>query len=404
MDKPGGWTPEWQAALINANLEVPCFRSGISSYEFAELAGVECGAVNTFARRGLEAFKQRFGEHCSFEVVGSRKRPFKRLYTFAGIIQPSLYQPPCLGVISSSEFAALQNIQSGGPQVARLARKGHLWFRRRFPGWDFLEIKSNHFSQPIRWYGRVEEIGEQPDEPLPDDNLTVSQFARLKGLSEAGVRQAVQRGPETFQQQYPGWSFYLAHQKPVFCRVGPEIETLTIPQFAQRMGYSISFIHELTKDERLSEKFPDWQQRLSGLKTPKWLIYRLQEETDFLPPGAMPLKEFAEAARVSMSLLRDRIDDHTFNEVYPEWQVQRDKRGDWLIYPIVDNVPLPPRSFIEINNLLTLKQFADLFEVSESAADVWFRNPQLLAERAPGWSVVRTNFSFYCKNWFKPPQ
>lgn len=404
MDKPGGWTPEWQAALITANLEVPCFRSGISTYEFAELAGVDPGTVNTYARRGLEAFKKHFGEHCSFEVVGSRKQPFKRLYTFSGVIQPSLYQPPCPGVISSSEFAALHNLHGGSPTVSHFSRKGHLWFRRRFPGWDFLEIKSEHSSYPIRWYGRSEDIGEQPDEVLPDDNLTATQFARLKGITEASVRHAVQRGSEVFQQQFPGWSFYLAHQRPIFYRTGPEVETLTVSDFAKRMGYSTSFIGKLVKNDQLSEIFPDWQLRLSGLKTPKWLVCRFQEETDFLPQGTMSLKEFAEAARVSMNLLRNRIADHTFNEVYPEWQVQRDKQGDWLTCPIVDNVPLPPRSFIEINNLLTTKQFADLFEISDSTADAWFRNPQLLAERAPGWSVVQTKFSFYCKNWFKPPQ
>ncbi len=405
MDKPKDWSPEWQSALINANLEIPCFRSGISSYEFAKLAGVNVTTVNKFAKEGLEAFKKRFGEHCRFEDVGGREMPFKRIYTFAGSIQPSIYNPPCPNVITSSEFAIIHGLQSGGPHVGRFARKGHAWFQRRFPGWDFLEIKTKTLPHPIRWYGLVADVGEQIDEALPEDNLTVTQFAFLKGVSEEGVRLTVGRGLAKFQHQYPGWSFCVAYQKPIFYRSGPEIETLTVRQFAQRMGYSISFINKLVEQARLSKTFPDWQIRLTGLKTPKWFIYRLKEETDLPLEGAMPLQSFAEVARVSHQFLRDRIADHTLNDFYPEWNVQRDKRSEWQIYPVVKDVPLPPRNFIEMHNLVTVRQFAELFGINDSTADGWFRHPHLLAEHAPGWSSIQMKFPFnYCKNWLKPPQ
>jgi hypothetical protein len=276
MDKPQGWTAEWQAALANANLEVPCFRSGLSSYEFAELAGVKAGCVSNYAKQGIEAFKQRFGENCSFEVVGSRKRPFRRLYTFGQVITPSIYESPYPNTISSSEFASLHGLKSGSEHLAKLARRGHKKFRERFPGWDFLQTQQAGSSQVVRWYGRIKDIGEQAEEKLPEDNLTLSQFACLKELSEGGVRLAIKRGLEVFQQQFPGWSFYCHEQTVTFYRLGAELEkTFTVNQFAKFIGSSTSRISSLVNRGLLGETFPGWQVRLTGLKCPKWLIYQL---------------------------------------------------------------------------------------------------------------------------------
>jgi hypothetical protein len=403
VDKPDGWTPEWQAALIKAKLEVPCFRTGLTTAEFAELAGV--GVVNKAAKQGIEAFKKRFGEGCNFEEVGSGKQPFRRICTFSGYIHPSIWKSPCPEVITPREFVTLHHINSGVELLARYARRGHVWFRRRFPGWDFLELKATYSSSISRWYGRIEDIGEQEEEPIPNDNLTASQFARLQGLSESGVRLMVRRGSQTFSQQFPGWSFCFHGQKAFFYRLGNELEILTIPQFAKRMEISTSPINSLVNQGRLSERFPDWKARLTGLKSPKWFIYRCDEETALPPEGAMSLKEFADAARMSEDSLGERVRRGELSSIYPEWKTQRDKRNYWAIYPENKDVPLPPRTIVEIENLLTVKQFIDLFHISQSAFDLWIKSPSLFAVQAPGWSIVQLPSPLHHHRiWLKPPQ
>ena len=405
VDKPSGWTPEWQTALIKAKLEIPCFRPGLTTAEFAELAGVRLGVVNKFAKQGIEAFKKRFGEGCDFEEVGGRKRPLKRICTFSGYIYPSIWKSPCPEVITPHEFATLHHINSGIETLAAYARRGHIWFRRRFPGWDFLELKATYSSCVTRWYGRIEDIGEQEEEPLPNDNLTLTQFARLKGLSESGVKAMAKRGSQVFEQQFPGWSFCLHGQKRFFYRLGNELEVLTIMQFAKRMGLSGSPIYSLVNHGRLSEKFPDWKARLTGLKSPKWFIYRCDEETEIFPEGGISLKEFADAARTSLDFLYKRVSRNELSDIYPEWEAQRDKRNNWIVYPRNRDVPLPPRTIVEVENLVTVKEFMDLFQIDQSTFNVWMQCPPTLALQAPGWSIVRMpNPLYHNRTWLKPPQ
>lgn len=276
MEKPESWTTEWQASLVKANLEIPYFRSGLTSHQFAEIAGVSLGNICKYAKRGIDEFKKQFGDGCNFEEVPSKKRPSKRLYTFYGYILPPINKPPSPNVLSSTEFAALHKI-SDGSHICQVARLGHVYFRQRFPGWDFLELDRRGLVW--RWYGRIEDIGEQKDEPLPEDNLSISQFARKHDWTEQGLRNLINRGIEIFMQRFPGWMYRRdKNKKLIFCKTGAEPrETLTIPKFAYQTSVPIQSIRRAIKEGCFSEVFPGWQVQPTGLKSPMWIIFPISQ-------------------------------------------------------------------------------------------------------------------------------
>ncbi len=127
----------------------------------------------------------------------------------------------------------------------------------------------------VRWYGRIEDIGEQKDEPLPDDNLSISQFARKHDWTEQGLKGIINRGLEIFMQRFPGWMYRRdENKKLIFCKTGNEpVKTLTIPKFARQTGAAINSVHRAIKEGCFSEVFPGWTCQPTGLKSPMWIIF-----------------------------------------------------------------------------------------------------------------------------------
>lgn len=202
METPEHWTIEWQAALQRAKTGVASYRTGLRAEEFASLAGTSASDVTRYARLGIKKFRERFGVGCSFSCSGSKTR---WSFTFVGVISTSARDALNLEVIPAKEFSKLHGVSE--ITVRRRAARGHDFFRHQFPGWDFVEIESFTGSGTYRWFGRIEEIGEQVDKPLPETGLTVRQFVRLIGRSEDKVRRLINKGNVDFEKEFPGWTF-----------------------------------------------------------------------------------------------------------------------------------------------------------------------------------------------------
>ncbi|WP_163685950.1 hypothetical protein [Leptolyngbya iicbica] len=217
MSSPNSWTPDWQAALVKARLGIIGYREGLTAQEFAALAGVNIRQVNLHAAAGLEEFQQRFGKQCSFHQVSDSKfQVAQRVYTFGGAIRPPATKPPLPGLMSLPQFCQHQEVKDWRVRLA--ARKGHSVFRQQFPGWDFIELEYAIGSSIARWFGPVEDIGEQPDSPLDETALTIYRFADVVGACAQTVRTFTQKGSGCFEQRFPGWSFRQQGKKVVYCR------------------------------------------------------------------------------------------------------------------------------------------------------------------------------------------
>lgn len=263
---PQAWSDEWAEALAFAQKNVMFVRSGLKAAEFAALAGVHPNTVGKYARKGLAQFQAKFGEGCSFErVVQAGGETEEWICTFAASIRLSADAPPIPGLIRSSEFCEIHGIKS--IEIMNFyTTRGHAWFRNRFPGWDFLEVSrlGNAFEKGsqniVRWYGTTDILGEQPEAEIPNDHLTERQFGLLKQI---GVRylSALCRheGLAKFELKYPGWSFREEGGEFIYFRTGPEVETLKLKQFAERMGVTRSYLYSLIKNNRFSKEFPYWE-------------------------------------------------------------------------------------------------------------------------------------------------
>jgi hypothetical protein len=263
---PSTWSNEWAEALAFAQKNVMFVRSGLKAAEFATLAGVHPNTVGRYARRGLAQFEAKFGEGCSFErIVQSGGETEEWICTFAGPIRASADAPPVPGLIRSWEFCEIHEIKTV-KNMDFYTSQGHAWFRDRFPGWDFLEVSrledapKKRTSNIVRWYGTIDILGKQPEAELPEDHVTARQFALLK---RTGVGYLVSicrhEGLAKFELKYPGWSFREEGDQFIYFRIGPEVESLKLKQFAERMGVSRSYISSLVQKNSFSEKFPDWE-------------------------------------------------------------------------------------------------------------------------------------------------
>ncbi|WP_204140731.1 hypothetical protein [Halomicronema sp. CCY15110] len=214
---PTSWAPDWQAALVNATLGIICYREGLTGKEFATLAGVSVGVVHEHAKAGLAHFQTRFGEQCSFRKVHDSKFQIARLvFTFGGVIRPAASKPPLPGLLSLPQFCEQQQVKDW--LVRREVRRGHAAFRRHFPEWDFLEQTYPFSNWTARWFGRIEDIGEQPDAPPDETALTIYKLAHLVGVHYQTVRRFRDQGLERFEQRFPGWSFRQEGRTFVYCR------------------------------------------------------------------------------------------------------------------------------------------------------------------------------------------
>jgi hypothetical protein len=147
MDQPKPWSQDWNDALQAAQNATNHTRAGLNSLEFAGLAGVHCNTPGRYARKGIEVFKAKFGEGCSFELVNRPNSPQKQWrFTFSGPLREHPDTPPVPGLIRGPEFCRVCSI----PDITWLymfTRNGHAWFRKRFPGWDYLETpRHGNFS------------------------------------------------------------------------------------------------------------------------------------------------------------------------------------------------------------------------------------------------------------------
>lgn len=404
---PEGWSNEWQIALFEGVMTTHVLKMGLTSGQFANLVGVSLGEVGRYSREGLEKFKDRFGQDCYFWEVNRGQESTQRMYNFYGKLCPSKLEEFGIKLYSFSAFASLQNVSEKALRVYSI--KGHRVFREQFPGWDFVESKSRRTSPTKRWYGRIEDLGEQPDFEIPSDNLTSEQFARLQGTIKNEIIKAVLQGHDYFKAKYPGWDFCRRAMQINCFRLRPEeIEVLSCSEFRKRMGISEQFLRDLIRQDKLSKKFPGWCVRSVPLKWTKWLICRTADvESLWKPPnGWLSLSQFAKISPFSYLYLWNIVKKGTFHQVFPEWEVVehcQSKRKTWIVYPLSSEPTLPPRTVVEFCGMLNLEQFSAAFDVGLSTAIAWAENPNLLEQRAPGWSTVK--LTLWSKRlWFKPPQ
>lgn len=217
LSPPKSWTPDWQAALVNARLGIIGYRDGLTAQEFAALAGVNVRQVNEYATSGLAVFQQRFGDQCAFhQAEGSRFQVARRVFTFGGVIRPAATKPPMPGLLSLPQFCQQQRVKDWRVRLA--ARKGHEVFRQQFAGWDFIELEYALGAYTARWFGRIADIGEQPESPLDQTALSIYKFAHQVNVHHHTVRTFTKKGIVSFEQRFPGWSFRQVGKKVVYCR------------------------------------------------------------------------------------------------------------------------------------------------------------------------------------------
>ncbi|WP_204140732.1 hypothetical protein [Halomicronema sp. CCY15110] len=406
---PESWNSQWQVALFEAKKETPFLKSGISSVEFGQLAGVSSGNVSVHAARGKDHFRKRFAEDCDFwEVEKSKMQhclPYRRLFTFYGTLHPAELYRYGLWLLTLEDFAKRQTVAL--EEVQRLVRKGHEAFRERFPEWEFFTRKQYGQSPLEYWFGRIEDLGAREDaNPIPEDFLTTEQFARLQGLEPVAVFRATRAGREAFQARFPGWSFFgLRSQRFRFVRLGDAAELLTIQSFMKRAGITFYQLKTLLEQGQFSQTFPGYRAQGTGFKSVRWIIFRQPGAKLWEPPAkAMPIARFAKIVQLPLATLNSYLKNNALNQVFPGWQaVQRPRNMKWFLYPADADAPNPPLSAVELYGLFSMQEASVALEVSSSRVEVWVSTPRLLREKAPGWTVVRLTFRGKSV-WLKPPQ
>lgn len=248
---------EWQQALALAQADALYVREGLSTKEFAAIAGVHPNTVGKYARQGLTRFQAKFGPHCTFAKVPvpySTQEQWR--LTFVGPIKGSPEEPPVPGALRAKDFAALQQLPL--KVLYGYYTRSHAWFRRRFPGWDYMEVPLG-VETVRRWYIPIESGGEQADH-LPEDNLTARQFGIHKGIEGDYVIACCRRnGKAYFEARYPGWSFREDEGVFRYFRTGPEQPCFNFKQFAEHIGRSRSYVMKQVKNGTFPQSFPEWQ-------------------------------------------------------------------------------------------------------------------------------------------------
>ncbi|OKH43605.1 hypothetical protein NIES30_24495 [Phormidium tenue NIES-30] len=226
-------------------------------------------------------------------------------------------------------------------------RNGHAWFRNRFPGWDYLEVPYYGTKSIIRWYGKLEILGEQPEDTLPSDHLTAHQFSLLKGIGVGYLKKICrQEGLEKFRLKFPGWSFHENLNALTYFRCGPEVEVLKLAQFAQRMNTNPSSVDEWVKKGSFADKFPDWEVQtlpVKGSKSKSW-FFSPKVTSQIKPINTQDLNQSTNNPVVSSSIeLEEDADDSK------GWS------SEWQAALTLAQVNLP-----EFHINLTAAEFADL--------------------------------------------
>lgn len=274
---------DWTEALELAQRQAQHVREGLTTTEFAALAGVHPNTVGKVARQGLKAFQERFGPGCFFEKVNCPNSSLMQWrLTFTGAILPGVNQPPVPGALRAWEFHERMQLKVTVFSLYGYRWRGHAWFRRRFPGWDFMEVPVPNSEQVICWYVPVAVIGEQAD-VLPEDNLTAVQFAQLKGIAAAGHLKKLCRtwGLGRFEATYPGWSFRQEGEAFIFFRTGPELPQFNVNQFARHMGVGSYCVSRALTHHYFEERFPGWRAQNfvpEGLASGSWRIYPISPQ------------------------------------------------------------------------------------------------------------------------------
>ncbi|MGB6013214.1 MAG: hypothetical protein WBG32_00650 [Nodosilinea sp.] len=159
-DDSKGWSSEWQAALTLAQVNLPEFHTNLTAAEFADLVGSNPPRVNKAARKGLQYFKEMFGENCSFQNFPHvRRLSHKRLFVFYGTVHPLARKDIGLSLLSESDFS--QYVNTTLHEVRNYSQQGHQAFRKKWPEWEFIEHQSA--SGLERWYGCVKSLGDQSE-------------------------------------------------------------------------------------------------------------------------------------------------------------------------------------------------------------------------------------------------
>lgn len=358
MDEPKPWSQDWNEALQAAQNTATYVRSGLNSLEFAALARVSVDIPGRYARRGIDAFKAKFGEGCSCELVNRPNPPQKEWrFTFSGPLREHPDDAPIPGLIRGPEFCQVCNVRYIS-SLSRFTRNGHAWFRERFPGWDYLEVPRHGTKSTIRWYGKLEILGEQPEDALPSDHLTAHQFSLLKGINLGNLKNICrQQGLEKFQLKFPGWSFHENLNALIYFCCGPEVEILNLAQFAQRMNTTPNSVVKWVKQGSFADKFTDWEVKTlsaKGSKIKSWFFSpKVTSQVELINTQnldqstnnylvAPPVELLEDAADSPIELVEDVVD----SKGWP---------SEWQAALTLAQVNLP-----EFHTTLTAAEFADL--------------------------------------------
>ena len=274
--------PDWNQALELAQANAVDVKEGMTARAFAELIGVHPNTVRKVARQGIEKFKEKFGPGCDFEQGTLSDGRSEWHFTFAGKLNAMADHLPVPGALRTPEFYKHLQLTISWRALYSYHLKGHAWFREKFPGWDFMEVPRPGTDQVVCWYVPVAVAGEQPD-ILPEDELTVAQFAQLKGLRAVSALQnnCYVLGVEWLEKRYPGWSFRQDKGKRIYFRIGPERVCFNQKEFAAHMAVSPVYVRQCFEAKKFEEEFPGWQVRQfikPGGKLPTWMISQVPTE------------------------------------------------------------------------------------------------------------------------------